>query len=419
MLALPVGLTAALTLSACGGGGDGGGDGDIELVVATFNEFGYEELLEEYEEANPGITVIQRKTGTAEAHHQNLFTKIGAGSGLADIEGVEEGYIAQAMEASGRFHDLNEIGPDDVSPDRWLDWKYEGGQTPDGKLIGYGTDIGPLAMCYRADLLEEAGLPSDPAEVGELFATWDSYFAAGDEFIAANPDTAWFDFGPQVFNAMHNQLETGYYDTDSNLVVETNADIRDNWDQVVAAIEGGQSAGLEAFSPAWDTSFREDAFATKTCPPWLLGQIEELAGPDKVWRVAEDFPDGGGNWGGTWLTVPTQTDHPEEAAALAAWLTAPEQQTRAFVASGPFPSQIEALESEELLALTNEYFDVDTGALFAERAADVGPAQFKGPRDGQIQSNVLSPALASIEEGTASPDQAWDAFLSGSLNLAG
>ncbi|WP_075741814.1 MULTISPECIES: ABC transporter substrate-binding protein [Actinoalloteichus] len=416
MLALPIGLTAALTLSACGGGGE---DGDIELVVATFNEMGYEELLEEYEEANPGITVTHRKTGAAESHHQSLFTRINAGSGLADVEAVEEGYMAQAMEASGRFNDLAEIGPDDVSPDRWLDWKYEAGVTPDGKLIGYGTDIGPLAMCYRADLLEDAGLPSDPAEVGELFATWDSYFAAGDEFVAANQDSAWFDTGAQVFNAMHNQLETGYYDTDSNVVIESNTAIKDNWDQVVAAVEGGQSAGLEAFSPAWDTSFGDDAFATKTCPPWMLGQIEGLAGEDKVWRVAEGFPEGGGNWGGTWLTVPTQSDHPEEAAALAAWLTAPEQQTRAFVASGPFPSQVEALESDELLALTNEYFDVETGALYAEQAAAVGPAQFKGPRDGQIQTNVLTPALTSVEEGTASPDEAWDAVVSGAENLAG
>ncbi|WP_069850524.1 ABC transporter substrate-binding protein [Actinoalloteichus hymeniacidonis] len=417
MLALPVGLTAALTLSACGGGSSA--DGDIELVVASFNEMGYEELLEEYEEANPGITVTHRKTGTAEAHHQNLFTKIGAGSGLADIEAVEEGYIAQAMEAAGRFNDLAEIGPEEVTADRWLDYKFEGGQTPDGKLIGYGTDIGPLAMCYRADLLEDAGLPSEPAEVGELFATWESYFEAGEEFIAANPESHWFDSGAQVFNAMHNQLEIGYYDTDSNLVVESNTAIKENWDTVVTAIEGGQSAGLEMGSPAWETSFGDDAFATKTCPPWMLGQIEGLAGEGKVWRVAEGFPDGGGNWGGSWLTVPTQSEHPEEAAELAAWLTAPEQQTRAFVASGPFPSQVEALESEELLSLTNEYFDVDTGALFAERAEAVGSAQFKGPRDGQIQTNVFMPAFASVEEGTADADQAWDAVVSGAENLAG
>ena len=35
------------------------------------------------------------------------------------------------------------------------------GIVSDGKLIGYGTDIGPEAICYRADLFKKAGLPTD------------------------------------------------------------------------------------------------------------------------------------------------------------------------------------------------------------------------------------------------------------------
>ena len=57
------------------------------------------------------------------------------------------------------------------------------------------------------------------------------------------------------------------------------------------------------------------------------------------------FPGGGGNWGGSYLTVPTQSEHPEEAMALANWLTAPEQQIKAFIAKGTFPSQVDALSS--------------------------------------------------------------------------
>src|SRR5687768_18155105 len=46
------------------------------------------------------------------------------------------------------FNDLKEIGPK-VEDNRWLQWKTDAVTTKDGKLIGYGTDIGPLAMCYR------------------------------------------------------------------------------------------------------------------------------------------------------------------------------------------------------------------------------------------------------------------------------
>ena len=83
----------------------------------------------------------------------------------------------------------------------------------------------------------------------------------------------------------------------------------------------------------------------------MLGVVKEQAGPENAgkWAVTDAFPDGGGNWGGSYLAVPKQSKHPKEAAELAAWLTAPEQQIKAFQKTGNFPSQVEALTSPELL----------------------------------------------------------------------
>nr|WP_090052096.1 ABC transporter substrate-binding protein [Lentzea fradiae] len=407
-------------MTACGSGGSGqSADGKTELTIATFNEFGYEELFKEYEAAHPDIKITQRKTGQGQPHHQNLFTKLGAGSGLADIEGVEEGYLSQVMAKSGQFNDLNEIGPK-IEDGRWLDWKTQAITTKDGKLIGYGTDIGPLAMCYRKDLFEQAGLPSDPEGVKTLFATWDSYFAAGDQFIAKVPGVAWFDSAAQVYNAMHNQLETGYYDTSDKLVVDTNPDIKKNWDTVAAAVSKGQSARLVAFSPEWNTGFKLGKFATKTCPSWMLGVVESQAGAENAgkWAVTDAFPNGGGNWGGSYLTVPKQSKNAQKAAELAAWLTQPEQQIKAFKAKGTFPSQVKALDAPELLEQTNAYFgDVKAGELFATQAKKIKAAQYKGPADGQIQETVFSPALQSIEQGK-NAEEAWTAAVDGAKKAA-
>jgi cellobiose transport system substrate-binding protein len=415
---------AALAATACGGSdessaGGGGEGGPITLTIATFTEFGYEELLQEYEDSHPNVTIEHRKSGQAGPHHQNLITKLAAGSGLADIEAVEEGHVADIFDKADRFHNLEEIGPDSAGPDRWLDWKYEAGKSKDGKLMGYGTDIGPLAMCYRKDMFEAAGLPSDPESVKPLFETWASYFEAGDTFVGSS-DKAWFDSGAQVYNAMINLLDTGYFDKQDNLLIETNKEIKQSWAQVTSAMQRGQSAGLTAFSNEWNTGFKEGAFATKTCPAWMLGVIEEQAGPDNAgkWAVTDAFPGGSGNWGGSYLTVPTQSEHPEEAAELAAWLTAPEQQLRAFEAAGTFPSQVEALESEQLQNETNAYFgDVKVGALFATQAKKVGPPQYKGPGDGQIQENVTTPALQAVEQGTP-PEEAWNQVVEGSQQVA-
>ncbi|WP_086666114.1 ABC transporter substrate-binding protein [Lentzea kentuckyensis] len=401
---------SAVSITACGSGGatNQTADGKTELTVATFNEFGYEELFKEYEAAHSDIKITHRKAGQAAPHHQNLFTKLGAGSGLADVEAIEEGFLSQVLSKAGQFSDLKEIGPKDVAADRWLKWKADAA-TKDGKLIGYGTDIGPLAMCYRKDLFEKAGLPSDPQAVKSLFATWDSYFAAGEQFIAKSGGVAWFDSAAQIFNAMHNQHETGYYDKTDKLVVESNGAIRADWDAVTKAVTKGQSAKLVAWSNEWNSGFKAGAFATKTCPSWMLGVIETQAGPENKgkWAVTEAFPNGGGNWGGSYLTVPKQSKNAAKAAELAAWLTAPEQQTKAFKAKGTFPSQVKALDDPALLEQTNAYFgDVKAGALFAAQAKKVAAAQYKGPADGQIQDNVFSPALQSLEQGK-NADEAW------------
>lgn len=410
-------MAAALPLAACGS--DDPGDGKIELTVATFGEFGYDDLLAEYEADHPNIKITPRTTGQGGPYHQTLFTKLGAGSGLEDVVAVEEGHLSEVLAKSSRFNDLSEIGPD-VPEDRWLEWKYEAGRDKDGKLIGYGTDIGPLAMCYRKDLLADAGLPSDPDGVKKLFETWESYFAAGEKFVRESGGKAWFDSESQIFNAMHNQLEVGYFDKSDQLMVESSSEIKRNWDLVTKAGEGGQSAGLVAFSNEWNSGFKKSAFATKTCPAWMIGVIEEQAGPahSGKWAVTDAFPGGGGNWGGSYLTVPTQSEHPKEAAELAAWLTAPEQQIKAFQAKGTFPSQVEALESPELEKMTSKYFGgAKIGELFAEQARKVSHAQYKGPGDGKIQENAASPALQAVEQGK-SPEEGWQQFVAAAKKIA-
>ncbi|WP_410676018.1 extracellular solute-binding protein [Amycolatopsis sp. cmx-4-68] len=414
-LVLALGITmTALGATACnGGGGDqqtpaaAAPNEHVDLTLATFTEFGYEALIPEYERLHPNIKITHRKTGQGGPFHEDLVTKLAAGSGLADVTALEEGHLSDFLDKGSKFNDLSKIGPADASPDRWLNWKYEAAKTKDGKLIGYGTDIGPLAMCYRKDMFKAAGLPEDPEAVKSLFATWDSYFAAGADFVKKSGGKAWFDSASQNFNAMVNQLPEGYINTDDKLAVENNQGIKDAWTKVTDAVAKGESAKLTAFSNEWNTGFAQGAFATKVCPAWMLGVIKEHAGPENAgkWAVTAAFPGGGGNWGGSYLTVPTQSKHPKEAAELAAWLTAPEQQIKAFQAKGNFPSQVKALTDPALLSYTNPYFgDTKVGQLFAEQAKKVQKPQYKGPGDGQIQENAASPALQAVEQGKSAAD---------------
>lgn len=402
-------LALATTSAACGGGDDDGttADGKVKLTVATFNEFGYEELIEEYNAMQDDVVVEQKKAGTANEHQDNLYTKLAAGSGLSDIEAIEVDWWSALMEQSDAFVDLS----DPEVEGRWLDWKTEAATTPDGALIGYGTDIGPEGICYRADLFEKAGMPTDREKVAQMFGTWDDYFEAGRQFTEKVPDVAWYDSSGATAQAMINQVEYSFEDEDNTVIAADNPEVKEVFDTVTSLSEEGLSTNLVQWSEDWTASFQNDGFATMACPGWMLGVIEGNADGVEGWDIANVFPGGGGNWGGSYLTVPAQGDHVEEAKELAKWLTAPEQQIKAFEAKGTFPSQVDALSDPALTGSTNEFFNgAPTGQILVDRAEAVPFIAHKGPKFADINT-AFQQAIQRVDEGKESADEAWDSFL--------
>ncbi len=409
-------MSISLLSTACSGGNSGGedagsdDDGKITLTVATFNNFGYtDELLAEYTEENPNVTVKQTRAAESADARTNLTTKLAAGgAGLADVEAIEVDWLPELLGSADAFEDLSDPALDG----RWEAWKAEAATSEDGRLIGYGTDIGPEGICYRADLFEAAGLPSDRAAVAELLggenATWDKYFEVGRQFKAASPDVAWFDSAAATYQGMVNQLENAYEESDGTPIpMADNADVKGLFEQVTAA-SADLSAHLTQWSGDWDAAFQSNGFATMLCPAWMTGPIEERAGGVTGWDVADVFPGGGGNWGGSYLTVPATGKNVEEAKKLAAWLTSPETQIKAFVNAGTFPSQVEAWESEDLTSSTNEFFNnAPVGEIFANRAAAISVTPYKGANYFQIHQTI-SDALARVDvDQSETPEQGW------------
>lgn len=412
------GATAfALLATGCTASGSGeASDGPIELTVTTFNAMGFDDLYAEYEAANPGITISANNIDTGGNARTDAFTKLAAGSGLADVVAIEEGWLGSIMEVSDQFVDLREYGIEDRKGD-WVDWKYAQATDAEGRVIGYGTDIGPEGLCYNPAAFEAAGMPSDREAVAEMLggddATWEDYFAAGKKYQQAT-GKAWYDHSGFVWNAMVNQLPEGYYTSDGELNVEGNKELQERW----GWIADGAASKLSAAQTAWDwnggKSFNDGTFATFVCPGWMLGVIKgnvEAGGGDATntgWDFADVFPGGPANWGGSFLSVPTQSKHPKEAAALASWLSEPEQQLRAFETAGPFPSTLDAQEQLTTEAAADEAFSGSpTGAILAARAEGV-KAQFKGPDDSLIQENVFGPALQKLDRGELDGNGAWN-----------
>ncbi len=373
-------------------------DEKITLTVATFNEFGYEDLIKEYTDLHPNITVTQKKAATSNEARENYFSKLAAGSGLSDIEAIEVDWMPDVMQTADKLMDLS---GDDVNG-RWLDWKAKMATTPDGRLVGFGTDIGPEGVCYRADLFKKAGLPTDREEVAKaLGSTWEDYFNLGKQFVAKSKGVAWFDSADAIMQGQVNQLANAFSSSDTEEVLiplDQNQPIKDMYNSILkAAVDDGLSANLQQWQQDWTNAFQKDGFATMLCPGWMLGVIEGNAKGVEGWDIANTFPGGGGNWGGSYLTVPTQGAHQQAARDLAAWLTAPEQQIKAFKAKGTFPSQVEALSSPDLLGVTNAFFnDAPTGQILADRAKAVTVVPFKGPQYFAVRQ-VLADAINRVD----------------------
>jgi len=390
----------------------------ITLKVATFNEFGYDDptgsLYAAYTKLHPNITIEPVKAATSNEARDNMNTRLAAGSGLSDIEAIEVDWLPELLQYSDKFVDLNS----DETKGRWLDYKTTQATDKTGRLIGYGTDIGPEVIAYRADLFKAAGLPTDRAEVAALFggkdATWDKYFAVGNQFAAAGTNVPFFDSAGAIYQGMINQVTDAYENpADGTITVKDSKEVKDIFTQVLTAAQTDNlSAHLGQWSPDWQAAFQTNGFATMLAPGWMLGVIEGNAKGVSGWDVADVFPGGAGNWGGSFLTVPAQGAHPEEAKALAAWLTAPEQQITAFKYKGTFPSQTAALSSPDLLGVTNKFFNnASTGQILANRAKAL-PATppFKGPNYFAI-NDAMQQALTRVEEGTMTADKSWDQFV--------
>lgn len=396
-------LAATLVLTGCGGGESGGEKGGkIELTVATFNEFGYDNLFKKYMEQNPNVVVKHKKAATSDEARQNLMTGLAASKGLADVEGVEVAWFSELGQYGAKFADLK----DPAVEGRWVDWKVKAATLPDGKLLGYGTDIGPEAVCYRADLFKKAGLPSDRDGVAKLLqGDWDTYFEVGKKFTAATK-IPWYDGASGIYNGMIQQLATPYEKQDgSPIPLAENKDVEQVYKKL--AEHRDISAHLGQWSEDWTAAFQKDGFATMLCPAWMTGVIEGNAKGVKGWDVANVFPGGGGNWGGSYLTVPAQGKHVDEAKKLAAWLTAPEQQVEAFKTKGTFPSQVKALESPDVTGQKNAFFNnAPVGQIFSERAKAITSQPFVGPNFFKINT-VVADAITRMDVEKKNPDESW------------
>lgn len=409
-------LTLALT--SCSGGGDAGQeDGTAtaatdankpsELSVAAWMDFP-PELLKSFEEEY-GIKVVVNSFPDGASAQEVLRKGLAAdGAGLSDVHLIELDWWTEMMYVPEDWVELPPI------EGRWVEWKVQQGSV-DGKITGYGTDIGPLAIAVNQDMTAAAKVASDPEEFGEFIggddATWESFLDAGREYVAGS-DNYFIDSLTNAFQAAINLLPAAFEDPDSGKPynLADNEEVKELFMLFAEAAEDDISAGIAIGHNDWGAGFQNKQWATVVTPAWMAGIIAENADGIEGWRIASTFPNGGGNWGGSFFAVPATGKNTAWAVKLADYLTSADAAVDWFNTTGQFPSQLEAMSNPEIAGTENPFFGGQkVGEIYgglAEKAGDAAAGGFRGQNFAGIQT-LVTDGIRLVETSDTTPDEAW------------
>ncbi|MEU2880798.1 extracellular solute-binding protein [Streptomyces sp. NPDC007070] len=407
-------LTAsALLLTGCSSD-DGDSDasdsnGNITLKLADFGQFGYKEagLFEQYHKLHPNITVKEETTANEQDYYPKLLQQLNSGSGLGDVTGIEVGRIKEVVDTqAAKFTDLGKT----IDVGDWVSWKEKQATAADGTVIGAGTDIGPMSLCYRKDLFQKAGLPTDREAVAKAISGgWEDYLKLGERYKAKAPSGTYFmDSASAMYNAVVSSSAQQYYDADGKPVYKDSDSVKQGWNLAAEAASKKLSGGLAQFLDPWQAALRKGQIASVVCPAWMAAQIQTYSGDDfkGKWDISRAPGDTAANWGGSFLAVPKGGKHVKEATELVKWLTAPEQQAAVFKAVGVFPSNKGAYDLASVKTAKLPYFsDAPIGEIYAEEAKSI-PEAVLGAKDGVIK-DAISTQINNMEQRGTSPDKAW------------
>jgi len=425
--AMAAAVVSALALAGCSGGGTSSPDaapaGDCEpsegAVELNFTSWvpGMDQVVELWNSENPDIQVnFQTGPNGNSGTYQNFFNEIKAGN-ASDLGQIEYDALPNFRVQDG-LENIAACGDILAAGDDFVDWTWS--QVTFGEddaVYAIPQDSGPMAMYYRADLFEAAGIP--------VPTTWEEYAEAAalikaeGSFITNFPKTDVNWFAGMVWQNGGQWFGNDGDAWDVQLTSPESIEVADYWQ---ALIDNGEVSELASFSDEWNNSFDTGAQWTWVSAVWGASTLSTGA-PNAAgnWRVApmpqwEAGGEDAGNWGGSSTAVLKGSEHPYEAAQFALWLnTDPEALAMANELGGLYPASKEGANLEAFAGESEYYGGQKIYDVFAEASANVIPDFVWGPTMTQTYTDVsdgfgevlggtgtLADALAAGEEKTVS-----------------
>ncbi|MCY7413769.1 MAG: extracellular solute-binding protein [Salinibacterium sp.] len=393
------GCTAATTTEPAAGGCEPS-DGPVNLTYAAWWP-GADEVVALWNEQNPDVQV-EFQTGPSgnAGTYQNFFNQIAAGNapdlGQIEYDALPNFRVQDGLENIAACGDILAAG------EQFVDWTWS--QTTFGEadaVYAIPQDSGPIAMYYRADLFEAAGIP--------VPTTWDEYAAAAAQikalgsFITNFPKTDVNWFAGMVWQNDGQWFTNNGDDWSVDLTSEKSLEVADYWQGL---LERQEVSTLASFSDEWNASFNTGQQWTWISAVWGAGTIRSGA-PDTSgkWAVAlmpqwNAGDNAAGNWGGSSTAVLKGSKHPYEAAQFALWLnTDPAALELTNELGGLYPASKDGANLPVFLAEQEFYGGQKIYEVFAEASAQVIPDFVWGPTMTQTYTDV-SDGFGAVIGGT-------------------
>ncbi|MGY1697557.1 MULTISPECIES: ABC transporter substrate-binding protein [unclassified Geodermatophilus] len=386
-----------LALAACGGGGDedtaagggGGGstdcaasDGEVTLNFVTWVP-GMDQVVDMWNQENPDIQVEVETTPAGNAGtYSNLFNGLEAGT-APDLSQIEYDSLSSFRLQDG-LQDISACeGISDASGD-FVDWTWSQVQLGDDGVYAIPQDTGPMALFYREDLFQQAGITEPPT-------TWEQYYEAAKTLKQATG--AYITHFPQGdanwFTGLLWQRGASLFELDGDQV-QVNVDspeaqeVADYWQRMID--EDLVATNLQGFSPDLYAAWNSGQVASWPSAAWGYSTIRDNAASTAgLWRVApmpqwSEGDEAAGNWGGSTTAVLSGTEHPAEAAQFALWLnTDPEALAMANELGGLFPAANAGSELPALQEGVEFYGGQEIFSIFTEASGQVDTDFTWGP----------------------------------------
>ncbi|QND24808.1 extracellular solute-binding protein (plasmid) [Rhizobium leguminosarum bv. viciae] len=263
----------------------------------------------------PDIKITVEDLGNSRVFDKTLAACAAGGDGLPDIVSIEN---FEAEIFWSRFPDcfanLKELGYTADIQAKFPDFKRTELEVGD---VAYAMpwDSGPVAVFYRRDLYEKAGV--DPSTI----STWDDFIAAGKKISAANPGVvmaqADFNGDSEWFRMIANEQGCGYYSTDGqNITINQPACVAS-----LQKVKEMKDAGTLT-SANWDEKIQANTAgkaASQLYGGWYEGTVRstspDLKGKWGVYRMPSLTADGphAANLGGSSLAISATSANKEAA----------------------------------------------------------------------------------------------------------